>query len=147
VPSQFLLRGGEAGEVLLLDQLAQLRVTSLLWNGTMFAADELGCVCQPSQPFWGATLLLRRHAPGNVTVVVVADWNDGPPELGDLVVVQADVVAGNRAARVAHQNDLGGITAPLSADRGHGLFGVSDSGVHIAPPPIHVLLPVGAHER
>lgn len=101
-------------------------------------ADEDGAAVKAGEACGGLLLILgERGTPGltplfNAVEVVVGD--KAGPELGDVVVVEAEVAYADGSAGEAAEDDAFGVGPELLVDARDVFEGVVDGGLGIAPP-------------
>lgn len=106
-------------------------------GGGLLLADPLWASAETLQPLQdGGFASIARPAAGAV-VMAVAD--ETAPELGDVVIVQADEVAGDAAARKSGDENAIRIAAEEGAEVTHGIAAVALGLVDVSPPALGVL--------
>lgn len=106
--------------------------------GGVVLADEDGAAVEAGEACGGFLLILGEGGtPGlaplsDAVEVVVGD--EAGPELGDIVVVEAEVAYADGAAGEAAEDDAFGVSPELLADARDVFEGVVDGGLGIAPP-------------
>ena len=97
-------------------------------------SDEDRARAQPPQPLrciFSGGVGVRRERRRDVSAVVVRDRRKGGPELGDAIVVQADVVGGKRASAVPRDEHLGRVAAIALNEPVDGRLGIFDCRRHV----------------
>ena len=123
-------RSGNAGEVAL--DAGRGDIPGRLF-GRALVDDQLRAPLEALEPIQGRRAVAGGVAP-LVHAVVMAVGYERPPQRGDLVVVQPDVVARDGPARKAHQHHLLRVAPVVLAHHRHRTLAVGHRRVHVTPP-------------